>query len=149
MRNFGIISASAKTISNTSPVIVPIVNGLSGDAITTRYWDCCAPLCAADNIANIKNGHPVQSCQADGTTNSTAANNANDGCQTGGVAFPCNNQQPYLINDTLAYGWTAASFTGDVDTSKCCACFLLSFKDKLAGKQFLVQNINSGKIISS
>ncbi|CAH1103745.1 unnamed protein product [Psylliodes chrysocephalus] len=136
--------ASSQSISDTSPDIIPIVNGLSGDGVTTRYWDCCAPACAWYGAIKTKNGIPVQTCKTDGVTNSTVADNAQSGCVEGGVAFTCNNQQPYLKNATLSYGFAAASFSGGLDTSKCCSCFLLSFKGQLAGKQMLVQNQDTG-----
>ncbi|CAH1111717.1 unnamed protein product [Psylliodes chrysocephalus] len=141
----GLSYVSSSAIRNSSPDLILIPNGISGDGITTRYWDCCAPSCAWDgNTKNTKNGIPDQTCKIDGVTNSTKVDNAQSGCVEGGVAYTCNSQQPIVVNDTLAYGWSAASFTGGEDVSKCCACFLLSFKGKLAGKQFLVQNVNTG-----
>nr|QCF40874.1 glycoside hydrolase family 45 protein [Diabrotica virgifera virgifera] len=134
----------AAASSDRSPEIVPIPGGISGDGITTRYWDCCAPSCAYYGFIKTKNGIPDQTCQIDGVTNSTKDNNAQSGCEQGGVAYTCSNQQPSVINDTLAFGWAAASFQGGVDTSKCCHCILLSFKDQLAGKQMLVQIVNTG-----
>ncbi|CAG9855609.1 unnamed protein product [Phyllotreta striolata] len=138
--------ASSLILGQESPTIIPVPGGISGDGITTRYWDCCAPSCAYYGYLP-KGMHPVQTCQKDGYTNSTPANNADSGCVQGGVAFQCSNQQPYLKNATLAYGWAAASFSGGPDTSKCCSCFLLSFTGQLEGKKFLVQNINTGPFL--
>ncbi|XP_057660620.1 endoglucanase-like [Diorhabda carinulata] len=138
--SFWFIAAAA----DSSPDIQPIPNGISGDGITTRYWDCCAPSCAYYGFISTQNGIPDQTCQIDGETPSTEENNAKSGCEEGGTAFTCSIQQPFVVNSTLAYGWTAASFTGGVDTSKCCHCLLLSFKDQLAGKQMLVQIVNTG-----
>jgi len=140
----GVSYVSSSALRDSSPNIIPIPNGISGEGITTRYWDCCAPSCAWDGNIDTSNMIPVQTCQADGSTNSTKENNAQSGCEQGGVAYTCSNQQPYLVNSTLAFGWSAASFTGGADVSKCCACVLLSFKGQLAGKQFLVQIVNTG-----
>ncbi|KAG5878792.1 hypothetical protein JTB14_026056 [Gonioctena quinquepunctata] len=130
--------------SEPSPTIVPIEGGRSGDGITTRYWDCCAPSCAWDGIIHTKDGKPVQTCKIDGITNSSVAENAKTGCEDGGVAYMCSNQVAWVVNSTLAYGFSAASFTGGVDTAQCCICMLLSFKGQLAGKKFLVQITNTG-----
>ncbi|CAG9855610.1 unnamed protein product [Phyllotreta striolata] len=139
---------NSSAIGNESPQIIPMPNGVSGDGITTRYWDCCAPSCAY--YGYLPAGmHPVQTCQKDGYTNSTEENNAQSGCQAGGVAYTCSNQIPYLKNATLAYGWAAASFTGGLDYSQCCSCFLLSFKGRLTGKKFLVQNVNTGPYLAT
>uniref|UniRef100_A0A6P7GEB1 cellulase n=1 Tax=Diabrotica virgifera virgifera TaxID=50390 RepID=A0A6P7GEB1_DIAVI len=132
------------------PDIVPIPGGLSGDGVTTTYWDCCAQTCAHRQNVKTDNGIPVQTCAIDGATNITIDQNGIvSGCRVGGQAFACSNQQPYVVSDTLALGWSAASFTGGIDNSKCCSCFLLSFKDQLAGKQMLVQLVNSGTDLAS
>ncbi|CAH1285997.1 unnamed protein product [Diabrotica balteata] len=127
-----------------SPDIVPLPDGLSGEGITTTYWDCCAPSCSWYPYVKTKNGIPDQTCQIDGVTNSTTEDNGHSGCRERGVAYTCNNQQPYVVNETLAFGWSAASFQVGIDTSNCCHCMLLSFKDRLAGKQMLVQIVNTG-----
>nr|CCJ09454.1 glycoside hydrolase family 45 protein [Phaedon cochleariae] len=127
-----------------SPTIIPIEGGVQGDGVTTRYWDCCATSCAWDQIVHTKNGQPVQTCTKDGRTHSTKENNAQSGCAVGGVAYSCSNQVAWVINSTLAYGFSAASFTGGIDNGQCCICVLLSFKGQLAGKQMLVQVTNTG-----
>ncbi|CAH1156032.1 unnamed protein product [Phaedon cochleariae] len=126
-----------------SPTIVPRPGGKSGDGVTTRYWDCCKPSCAwADHTTYTKGGHPAASCLADGNT--VADPNIHSGCRENGDAYLCNNQQPIFVNSSLYYGFAAASFTGGEDYSWCCTCMLLSFKGQLAGKQFLVQVVNTG-----
>ncbi|XP_057669826.1 endoglucanase-like [Diorhabda carinulata] len=133
-----------------SPDIIPVPGGLSGDAVTTRYWDCCGVSCSWDEIVDTKNGLPVRSCEIDGITNSTSENNAQSNCHTeNGKAYTCSNQIPFIINSTLSYGFTAVSFIGGTDYYHCCSCYLLSFKGQLQGKQMLVQAINTGSDLYS
>ncbi|KAG5878791.1 hypothetical protein JTB14_026055 [Gonioctena quinquepunctata] len=131
-------------LSEPSPEIIPIEGGKSGTGITTRYWDCCAPSCAWDHIIHTKNGQPIGTCQKDGVTKSTRENNAQSGCEVGGVAYSCSNQHAHVVNSTLAYGFSAVSFTGGIDYDNCCICLLLSFQGKLLGKKMLVQITNTG-----
>nr|QCF40863.1 glycoside hydrolase family 45 protein [Leptinotarsa decemlineata] len=142
--SLAILAAFDYSTSEYSPTIIPINGGREGDGITTRYWDCCAPSCAWDQIIHTKNRKPVQTCKIDGRTNSTVEQNAQSGCYDGGVAYMCSNQVAWVVNSTLAYGFSAASFTGGVDTDQCCICVLLSFKGQLTGKKFLVQITNTG-----
>lgn len=67
----------------------------------------------------------------------------------GGSSYVCNNLQPWAVNDTFAYGYVAASFTGGVDNSKCGICLKLTFQNQLAGKTFVVQNVNTGGDLGS
>lgn len=60
----------------------------------------------------------------------------------GGNAFTCTNQQPYVVNSTLAYGFAGVNCI-DVK-ALCCSCFLLKFKGQLNGKSMVVQTVNSG-----
>ncbi|XP_060521308.1 endoglucanase-like [Cylas formicarius] len=125
----------------SSPEITPIEGGFNGTGITTLYWDCCKVSCAwFVESTNVKS--PVQACEVDGIT--PIDFNAQSGCAEEGSSFTCNSQQPWIVNDTLAYGFTAASFTGGADTSNCCRCVLLSFLGQLQGKQMLLQITNTG-----
>ncbi|CAG9856910.1 unnamed protein product [Phyllotreta striolata] len=124
--------------------LTPIKGGKSGDGITTRYWDCCAPSCAWDQIIRTKNKVPVQTCKVDGVTPSTKADNAQSGCQQGGVAYTCNNQQPRTVNSSLAFAFVAASFAGGTDYDDCCICLVMDFKGELAGKRLITQVTNTG-----
>ncbi|XP_076269491.1 endoglucanase-like [Rhynchophorus ferrugineus] len=120
----------------------PIPGGVSGQAHTTHYWDCCKPSCAwkIDDTHELK---AVDSCAIDGVT--VVDDNQQSGCaDEGGNAYTCNAQQPFIINSTLAYGFTAASFGGGIDNSKCCRCVLMSFQGQLQGKQYLAQITNTG-----
>ncbi|CAG9839574.1 unnamed protein product [Diabrotica balteata] len=136
-----ILSLAGVTIAQD---ITPIPGGKSGDGVTTRYWDCCAPSCAWDQIIHTKNGIPIQTCQTDGVTPSDKATNAQSGCEVGGVAYTCTNQSPKIINDSLAYTFVAASFAGGLDYNDCCICLLMDFKGELAGKRMLTQVTNTG-----
>lgn len=127
------------------PEIVPIPGGMTGDGVTTRYWDCSKPSCCwYENLpSTVKN--PARSCDIDGNT--TVSPHWQSSCEPGAeppVSYMCSDQQPYIVNSTLSYGFAAASFTGGNDTSKCCSCMLLSFKGQLEGKHHLVQITNTG-----
>ncbi|XP_050498802.1 endoglucanase-like isoform X1 [Diabrotica virgifera virgifera] len=141
---FEISSISSTSIkAEVSPDIIAVPNGLSGKGITTRYWDCCKPSCAwADNV-NTPDKQPLKSCRVDGEA--VAPPNDPSGCDINGSSFVCNNNQPYVVNSTLSYGFASASFSGGIDTSMCCSCMLLNFEGQLKGKQFLVQLTNSGE----
>ncbi|XP_057652375.1 endoglucanase-like [Diorhabda carinulata] len=146
-RTFLILFALLSTTrGEQSPDIIPVDGGVSGNGITTRYWDCCKASCSwVDNI-DTPDQKPVNSCLKDGETIAPITDYS--GCGEGGTAFTCNNNQPFLVNSTLSYGFAAASFTGGLDYSMCCACVLLSFEGQLKGKQFLVQVTNSGETLS-
>ncbi|XP_050300231.1 endoglucanase-like isoform X8 [Anthonomus grandis grandis] len=125
--------------------VVAVAYGLSGSGTTTRYWDCCKPSCSwKENVGTLD---PVESCAADGETKLDAS--VNSGCDSDGTSYVCNNLQPWAVNDTLAYGFVAASFTGGVDNSQCCVCLQLTFKNTLAGKTMIVQNVNTGEDLGS
>ncbi|KAJ8967910.1 hypothetical protein NQ317_018830, partial [Molorchus minor] len=123
--------------------VVPIEGGVNGTGVTTRYWDCCKPSCAWVEAANIT--PPVASCEADGVTQTGFDEQSGCAEEEEGYAFTCNNQQPTIINDTFSLGFVAASFSGGIDESLCCACLLLTFEDELEGKQLLAQVTNTGE----
>lgn len=118
----------------------PVLGGKSGQAITTRYWDCCKPSCAWANKALVSS--PVNACMADGVTVAPQAEES--GCASGG-SWMCNAQQPFAINATLAYGWAAASIGGYREQQACCSCMLLTFQNgPAAGQQLVVQIYDNG-----
>ncbi|XP_066247269.1 endoglucanase-like [Euwallacea similis] len=118
---------------------------ISGSGTTTRYWDCCKPSCAwKENVGNLD---PVHSCAKDGVT--IVAASVSSGCDSDGTAYVCNNLQPWAVNDSFAYGFVAASFTGGADNSQCGICLKLTFTNNLAGKTFVVQNVNTGGDLGS
>jgi hypothetical protein len=116
----------------------------SGEAITTRFWDCCKPSCAWTGKAEVNK--PVLSCTADNKVTDVAAGTA---CGTGGSAYQCSNQQPWAINDTLSYGYAGVFITSDlthggIEGAWCCACYQLDFtSDPLKGKSLIVQASNT------
>jgi hypothetical protein len=123
----------------------PIRNGRSGTGVTTRYWDCCKPSCSWSGKADVS--APVTACSLDGLT--PADPNAQSGCN-GGTSYMCNNQQPFAINSTLAYGFAAASIAGSGESQSCCSCMLLTFNDgPAAGKQMVTQITNTGSDLGS
>ncbi|CAG9767612.1 unnamed protein product [Ceutorhynchus assimilis] len=137
-----LVSLIGFVLAETSPEIVPIPGGISGTGITTRYWDCCKPSCAWTYHTN--QAKAVTTCSIDGVT--PVADNVQSGCDEAdkGQAFTCNNNQPWVINSTLSYGFVAASFTGGYDVKHCCHCVLLNFQGKLAGKSLLGLITNTG-----
>ncbi|KAL5114842.1 hypothetical protein ACEQ8H_007271 [Pleosporales sp. CAS-2024a] len=116
----------------------------SGEAIATRFWDCCKPSCAWEGKADVN--HPVLSCTADNKVTNVAAGTA---CGTGGTAYDCSNQQPWAVNDTLSYGFAGAFImpdltSGAIEGAWCCACYQLDFtSDPLRGKSLIVQASNT------
>ncbi|EDU48608.1 endoglucanase 1 precursor [Pyrenophora tritici-repentis] len=115
----------------------------TGEAITTRYWDCCKPSCGWNGKADFSS--PVESCTADDKPTDAASGT---GCN-GGTAFSCSGQQPWAINDTVAYGFAGAfiepSLThGGIEDAWCCACYQLTFtSEPLIGKSMIVQASNT------
>ncbi len=126
----------------------PITNGMSGWA--SRYWDCCKPACGWKG--NVSRGNPMNSCdKSDNTLSNVDATNA---CQSGGSAFMCWSDVPWQVDDTLAYGFAAASGSN----YSCGRCYQLQFTGTnntsgdhmgtptLNGKTMIVQVINNGGV---
>lgn len=111
---------------------------------TTRYWDCCKPSCAWNGKAKVT--RPVESCAADGVTE--VAIDTTSGCGGGGLAgksYMCNNQQPWVVNSSLSFGFAAAFIVGGNESTVCCSCYELTFTDTAAkGLKFVVQILNTG-----
>jgi len=116
---------------------------VSGEAVTTRFWDCCKPSCAWKEKAPFN--RPVLSCSIDDKPIDAAAGT---GCE-GGTAYLCSEQQPWAVNDTFAYGFAGVfimpSLTGGkIEDAWCCACYQLDFtSDPLRGKTMIVQASNT------
>jgi hypothetical protein len=109
---------------------------------TTRYWDCCKPSCAWTGKAAYKT-HGVKTCLKDGHTVDTNLT-AKSGCD-GGPAFMCADNQPWVVNDNMAYGFAAAHVSGQKESDWCCACYELTFTSgPVSGKKMVVQVTNSG-----
>lgn len=123
-----------------SPVVSfePVPGGVSGNGTTTRFWDCCKPACAWDIAFNNTKITPVRTCAIDGITK--VDKNTDSGCdkvKEHNDAFTCNDQQPWALNKTLAYGFAAFSHKGGVELTKCCTCMKLDFQGR-----FLVSMTN-------
>ncbi|XP_023029510.2 endoglucanase isoform X3 [Leptinotarsa decemlineata] len=135
---FGYVASST---GEYSPNIIPVPGGLRGTGFTTGYWDCCKPSCSWRSNLRKTSSNPVSSCAKDGVTVIDPEAMSNCG---GGPSYMCSNQQPFVVNSTLAYGFTGASFTGKVDYQLCCGCVLLSFIGALSHKKMIVQITNTG-----
>jgi hypothetical protein len=80
---------------------------------------------------------PVRTCSADDKPQLDVG--LQSGCTTGS-AFTCSNQQPIIINDTLAYGFAAVAISGQAESDWCCSCYKLRFTSgAVAGKTLIVQ----------
>ncbi|KAI8387371.1 endo-beta-D-1,4-glucanase [Blakeslea trispora] len=118
----------------------PIAGGASGNGKTTRYWDCCKSSCSWPGKASVS--APVDVCGKNGI--SLLDSNAQSGCN-GGPGYMCNNNQPWAVNDNLAYGFAAASITGSSESAWCCSCYELTFTSgPVNGKKMVVQVTNTG-----
>ena len=121
----------------------------SGEALTTRYWDCCKPSCGWKGKGPVNN--PVGSCSADDKPISI---DAGTGCN-GGTAYACSQQQPWAVNDTLSYGFAGAYITSELvgkptEDAWCCACYQLDFtSEPLRGKSMIVQASNTAYDINT
>lgn len=131
--------------TNDQSMVCGVIGGgpPSNSGRTTRYWDCCKPSCSWAGKVAGKDTY-VKSCRRDGYS-AFEHPNAVSGCQNGGEAFTCNNQQPWAVNDQLAYGFAAAHIPGLSEQDRCCACYKLDFTSgPVQGKSMIVQITNSG-----
>ena len=118
----------------------PISGGASGNGRSTRYWDCCKASCSWPGKADVT--APVDTCAKNGV--SIVDDNTQSGCN-GGSGYMCNNNQPWAVNDNLAYGFAAAAINGGGESRWCCSCFELTFTStSIAGKKMVVQVTNTG-----
>ncbi|KAI9265548.1 endo-beta-D-1,4-glucanase [Helicostylum pulchrum] len=118
----------------------PLNGGKSGSGSTTRYWDCCKASCSWPGKASVSG--PVDTCGKNGI--SILDDNAQSGCN-GGDGYMCNNNQPWAVNDGLAYGFAAASIAGSSESGWCCGCYELTFTSgPVNGKKMVVQVTNTG-----
>lgn len=121
----------------------------TGEAVTTRFWDCCKPSCAWKEKASFS--RPVLSCSAD---DKPADIDAGTGCN-GGSSYQCSDQQPWAVNDTFSYGFSGVfikpELTGDkIEDAWCCACYQLEFtSEPLRGKTMVVQASNTAYDVKS
>ncbi|KAF1799615.1 endo-beta-D-1,4-glucanase [Mucor lusitanicus] len=138
-------TAAASTSTSSSAGYKAISGGKSGSGSTTRYWDCCKASCSWPGKASVTG--PVDTCASNGISLLDA--NSQSGCN-GGNGFMCNNNQPWAVNDELAYGFAAASIAGSNEAGWCCGCYELTFTSGAAsGKKMVVQVTNTGGDLGS
>ncbi|KAI9338866.1 RlpA-like double-psi beta-barrel-protein domain-containing protein-containing protein [Pilaira anomala] len=126
--------------SEASGNYASIPGGKSGNGSTTRYWDCCKSSCSWPGKASVSG--PVDTCAKNGI--SIMDDNTQSGCN-GGSGYMCNNNQPWAVNDNLAYGFAAAHISGSNEAGWCCGCYELSFTSgPVSGKKLVVQVTNTG-----
>ena len=87
---------------------------------TTRYWDCCKPSCAWPGKADVSS--EVKVCNINDQPLLGNANAVN-GCDAGGEAYMCSDQQPWAVSADLAYGFAAVKLAGGTEASWCCGCY--------------------------
>jgi len=110
----------------------------SGTGTTTRYWDCCKPSCAWNDLSTLGIESAVVSC--DINDNPLASTSIQSACDSG-TAFMCSSQVPWAVSSTLAYGFAAVSSSAN----ECCQCYQLTFTSTaLVGKTMIVQATNTG-----
>mmetsp|Transcript_42614 Transcript_42614/g.131998 ORF Transcript_42614/g.131998 Transcript_42614/m.131998 type:complete len:374 (+) Transcript_42614:59-1180(+) len=127
---------------------------------TTGYWDCCKPSCGWQGKGKVN--FPVNSCH--GETGELLMDSNEQSVCNGGRAATCPNNQPFVVNDRLSYGFAAAAVSGKnglVGDKNCGQCFELVFTvrqhvdegtgdlwggahPRLQGKRMVVQVTNIG-----
>ena len=115
----------------------------SGSGITTRYWDCCKPSCAWNDLSTLNIQSAVKSCDVNDQplTDTSAASGCN-----GGTAYMCSDQSPWAVSTDLSYGFAAIS----VSNPSCCQCYQLTFTSgTISGKKMIVQATNTGRDLSA
>lgn len=121
----------------------PVPGGLTGQAITTSYQDCCKPSCGYSDKAPFAS--QLQTVTVSGTI---ADPSAQSGCIStdASAAFADPAQQPRAIDSQNAIGYVASgNINGRSERETCCACFELTFLNgPVQGKKMVVQNINTG-----
>ena len=123
--------------------VISFASAASGTGSTTRYWDCCKPSCAWNDISRLGVSSPVKSC--DINDNPLAAADVQSGC-AGGSAYTCSDQSPWAVSDSLAYGFAAVSAASPL----CCQCYELTFTStSIKGKKMVVQATNTGGDVGS
>ena len=135
-----VITSTQKPSPTSSSGYKPVSGGMSGSGKTTKYWDCCKASCSWDGKGS-KTG-PVDTCGKNGIT--LVDDSTKSSCD-GGDGYMCNSNQPWAVNDDLAYGFAAASIAGSSENAWCCTCMELTFTNTaIAGKKMVVQVTNTG-----
>jgi len=99
--------------------------------------------CSWSENTNAK--HPVNAYQKDGRTIFNKFDWTIGSACSGGSGYMCSNNQPWAINDNVAYGFVAAGFSSGSQKDWCCTCQRLQFTSgPINGKQMVVQITNTG-----
>lgn len=116
---------------------------ISGSAKSTIYSDMCKPSCSWIDKADFNSY--LKSVTKSGQK---ADQNAPSGCVSydPNAAFADPKQQPFAINNSLAYGYAAAGrLNGASERDLCCSCLELTFTSTaIQGKKMIVQITNTG-----
>jgi len=65
-------------------------------------------------------------------------------------AYTCNNNQPFVGANNIAYGFVAGSVQGQAESRSCCACYELTFTSStVVGQKMIVQVTNTGSDLST
>ena len=135
--------ASPRRLLASAAILSALAAAESGSGTTTRYWDCCKPSCAWNNLDSLGIKSSVITC--DKNDKPQTDNTLQSGCN-GGTAFMCSTQSPWAVSDTLAYGFAAVSSS----KPNCCQCYKLTFTSgAVKGKTMVVQGTNTGSDVSS
>lgn len=129
--------------------IVPVPNGVRGEAKTTRYFDACKSSCAWPDKSNFAS--LLQSVTKSGAI---ADKYAPSGCVSTdpNAAFADPRQQPIVIDDTLSLGYAAVGKLNGQHGERelCCTCMELTFTSgPVVGKKMIVQITNTGGDLGS
>jgi hypothetical protein len=140
-------SPTATGGANNSSTLPPLTGGQT--AWGSRYWDCCKPACGwTGNTSD-----PISSCDKS-NNNIGVSDSAKNACENGGSAYMCWSGIPHSLNDSLSYGFAAASGTN----YKCGQCYQIQFdggshngganpgSSAIKGKQMIIQVVNNGGV---
>jgi len=97
-----------------SAVAVGVNSQTNAAGKTTRYWDCCKASCSWGGKASVT--APVKACNKDGV--SVLDMNCRNTCNGGGTdpqCYMCNSNQPWAVNNTLAFGFVAGAVAGKTE----------------------------------
>jgi len=114
-----LVSTSRPSVTHSLPESLNLL-------IAPHIRDCCKPSCAWSGKADVL--QPVQTCDSGG--NKLTDPNVASGCG-GGQGFTCVDNQPWAIDDNLAYGFAAVHLTGSNEAQWCCQCYELTYVQKV------------------
>jgi hypothetical protein len=140
-------STPAGTGGAASSSTLPPISG-GQNAWASRYWDCCKPACGWTG----NTGDPISSCDKS-NKNIGVDDSAKNACENGGSAYMCWSGIPRSLNDSVSYGFAAASGAN----YKCGQCYQIQFDggshngatsgtQAIKGKQMIIQVVNNGGV---